>query len=39
VIADKMGLTEEDLRAKIPSGAALLASRVRVDEDFFEDSG
>jgi restriction system protein len=28
VIAEKIGLTEEDLRAKIPSGAPLLASRV-----------
>jgi restriction endonuclease Mrr len=29
LIADKVGLTEEDLEAKIPSGTPLFASRVR----------
>src|ERR1700727_347765 len=39
VIADQMGLTEEDLRAKIPSGAALLASRVHWAVTYLYQSG
>jgi restriction system protein len=39
VIADKIGLTEEDLRAKIPSGAPLFASRVHWAVTYMYQSG
>src|SRR5258708_20561177 len=39
MIADEMGLTKEDLRAKIPSGAPLLASRVHWAVTYMYQSG
>ncbi len=39
VIADKIGLTEEDLRAKIPSGAPLFASRLHWAVTYMYQSG
>src|SRR5258708_38197506 len=39
VIADKMGLSEEDLRAKIPSGAPLFASRLHWAVTYMYQSG
>lgn len=39
VIADKIGLTEDDLRAKIPSGTPLFASRLHWAVTYMYQSG
>jgi restriction system protein len=39
IIADKIGLTEEDLRAKIPSGSPLFASRLHWAVTYMYQSG